>query len=251
MEWIDLPLLSRFPEVVCRTFTRKGGVSKPPFDGLNLSHEKGDEEERVNANLKSVAEAMGVEKLTSINQVHGKKILSIDHHPETILECDGLTTATPGLALMIQHADCQAGIFYDPVHRAIGAVHAGWRGLVQNIYGEMVRTMGAVYGSRPEDLFVVVSPSMGPEASEFIHYREEFPPSLWPFQHRPNYFDLWAIARHQLEEAGLISDRIEIVERSTYTESDYFFSYRRDRVTGRNGTVVVLNQKSPPLFPSG
>lgn len=244
MEWIDLPLLSRFPEIVCRTFTRKGGVSAPPFDGLNLSHGKGDEEERVNANLKSVADAMGVEKLVWLNQVHGKKILSIDRHPEGILEGDGLMTATPGLALMIQHADCQAGIFYDPVHRAIGAVHAGWRGLVENIYGEMVQRMGEVYGSRPDDLFGVVSPSLGPEAAEFIHYREEFPPSFWPFQHRANYFDLWALARHQLEKAGLISDRIEIVERSTYAEPDHFFSYRRDRATGRNGTVVVLNRSS-------
>lgn len=248
MEWIDLPLLSRFAEITCRTFTRKGGVSAPPFDGLNLSHGKGDEEELVNANLKSVADAMGVEKLVWTNQIHGKRIVAIDRHPEAILDCDGLTTATPGLALTIKHADCQAGIFYDPVHQVIGAAHAGWRGLVQNIYREMVRTMGELYGSRPEDLFVVVAPSLGPEASEFIHYLEEFPPSFWPFQHRPNYFDLWAIASHQLKEAGLISNQIEVVERSTYAEPDHFFSYRRDRVTGRNGTVVLLNRTAPYDF---
>src|SRR5262249_11397000 len=96
------------------------------------------------------------------------------------------------------------------------------------------------FGSRPEDLLVGISPSLGPHSAEFKNYRTEFPQELWGFQVRPEYFDLWALARHQCEECGILPQHIEIAEICTYANPEDYFSYRRDGVTGRNATVAAL-----------
>lgn len=159
---------------------------------------------------------------------------------ELSLYCDALVTADKGMALMIKHADCQAAIFYDPTNQAIANVHAGWRGSVSNIYAEIVHTMQQTFGSRPQELLACISPSLGPEEAEFIHYNQELPEELWDFQVKSNYFDFWAISEYQLQAAGLLPHHIEIAKISTYSNAHDYFSYRRERVTGRNGTVVAL-----------
>ena len=141
---------------------------------------------------------------------------------------------------MIKHADCQAAIFYDPVHHAVSCVHAGWRGNVQNIYAHAIAFMAGKFHSQPADILVCISPSLGPHFSEFKNYKTEFPESFWPFQIRPNYFNLWEISRTQLQECGILPHHIEIASICTYANEQDFFSYRRDKVTGRNATVVAL-----------
>src|SRR5690606_29333339 len=111
------------------------------------------------------------------------------HHAEGF---DGMMTAQEGTGLLIRHADCQAAIFYDPKRRVIANIHCGWRGSVQNIYQKTVTQMEERYGTRARDLFVCIGPSLGPYHAEFIHYKEEIPPSFWAFQVRPNHFDFWA-----------------------------------------------------------
>ena len=142
---------------------------------------------------------------------------------------------------MIKHADCQAAIFYDPEHRAIANVHCGWRGNVQNIYRETVREMRRHFASRPENILVAISPSLGPEKAEFINFKKELPEAFLPYQVKPTYFDLWAISRMQLESEGILSHHIQIASICTYSHPEDYFSFRRDnRVTGNHGTVAVL-----------
>ena len=175
------------------------------------------------------------------DQCHGKDIVEVSHCTLQPLKGDALTTSDRGIALMIAHGDCQVAIIYDPIHHAVTNVHSGWRGSVQNIYAEAILHMKTAYGSKPEDLLVGISPSLGPTAAQFIHYRTELPESFWEYQIKPDYFDFWAISKAQLTQAGVLPHHIEIAGICTYSNPQDYFSYRFNRTTGRNGTVVILN----------
>ncbi len=184
---------------------------------------------------------LGGIKLKLANQVHKDSVCRIDDafdHTTAAPNTDALITNAQNVALGIRHADCQAAIFFDPKQRAVACIHAGWRGNCQNIYKKTIDEMAKQYGSLPENLICCIGPSLGPENSEFINYRQEFPESFWPFQHRENYFNLWEIARWQLESAGVT--KLEFANICTYENPDLFFSYRRDKTIGRNLTVVWL-----------
>jgi len=172
--------------------------------------------------------------------IHGDRIEVV---PTKILpKCDGLMTREKGLGLVVTHADCQAALFYDPIKRIIANIHCGWRGNVQNIYGKTIKRLREVWGVSPKNLLVCISPSLGPQAAEFLNYKTELPSAFLPFQVKPLHFDLWAIARAQLEEAGVLSHHVEIAEMCTYFEEKDFFSYRRDKKTGRHATVVAMRE---------
>jgi YfiH family protein len=153
---------------------------------------------------------------------------------------DGISTQRPHVALMVTQADCQAAIFYDPINHVLSNVHSGWRSSVLNIYGATVEHMKHVYGSKPEDLLVCVSPSLGPESSQFINYKTELPEAFWEFQVKPLYFDFWSISEEQLKRAGVLSHHIQIAGIDTYANEEDYFSYRRSNKCGRQGTVCAL-----------
>ncbi len=218
-------------------FTRHGGCSEGVFASLNLGFEIGDGKEVVLVNLKRAQEALGVDRFYSAKQCHGKGIWEVG---APLREADILVTNKPGCPILIKHADCQAAIIYDPKEHAAAGVHCGWRGSVLNVYAEAISYMQGHFGSRAENLLVGISPSLGPQSAEFIHYRNELPEEFWDFQVSPNYFDFWQISRFQLERCGVLPHHIEMAGIDTYS-SDDFFSYRRSRVTGRNGTAVCLS----------
>lgn len=163
-----------------------------------------------------------------LTQVHGNRVINLSRPPKELEKADGMITQTSNLMLCIRHADCQAAFFVDPLRKVIGACHAGWRGLVGNIYHEMVDAMRRHYDTNPQDLLVYISPSLCPQHSEFRGYRDYFPPSFHSFQVAENHFDLKAIARFQLESAGLLSTSIQLSKACTYCDSKYH-SYRRNK----------------------
>jgi YfiH family protein len=238
------PLLADLPEVVHGFFTRQGGVSTGAFQSLNVSREVGDGEEPVGENLGRMRQALGLTGVATAAQVHGGRaavITSPDQaREEDIPEVDILVTTVPGLGLLIKQADCQAVMLYDPVNRVVANVHCGWRGQVHNVLGETVQLLQSRFGTRPGDLYAAVGPSLGPCCAEFTNFRREFPLELWTYQVRPTYFDLWRLSRDQLAEAGLLPSRLEVAELCTRCGAGDFYSYRRDRVTGRQGAVIAL-----------
>jgi YfiH family protein len=153
---------------------------------------------------------------------------------------DAIFTTERNLGIAVTHADCQAAIFYDPVHEAIGVVHAGWRGSVQNIYARLFDTMHREIGTQPHNLLVCISPSLGPDHAEYKNYKQDFPESFWSFQSKPNHFNFWEISKKQLQECGILEKNIEISGVCTYCSPEECFSYRREKETGRNATVVGL-----------
>ena len=154
---------------------------------------------------------------------------------------DALVTRMHGIGLLIKIADCQAVFLVDPVREVIANVHCGWRGNVKNIIGKVVRFLEVEFGSRPSDLLATISPSLGPVAL-FPKFSPELPEAFWDFQPTPRYFDLWAISRRQLLEAGLLPENIEFAGRCTVCEREHFFSYRAETITGRMAAVIGWNK---------
>jgi len=103
-----------------------------------------------------------------------------------------------------------------------------------------VRCLQENFGSRPPDLLVGISPSLGPCCAQFINYRQELPPEFWPYQIRPDYFDLWRLSQDQLQAQGVRPEQIQLAGLCSRCQAADFFSYRRDRHTGRNATVIAL-----------
>lgn len=237
--WHAFEILKECKELVHGVFMRHGGVSKGSLFSLNMGFSVGDHPANVEVNISRALKALNIPSYCRVKQVHGKIV--VEAFPGLgPKEGDGLMTDRPDLGLLITHADCQAAIFYDPIHRVIANVHCGWRGNVINIYGETVVTLKKRYGSKPQDLLVAISPSLGPLAAEFQHYRKELPEHFWHFQVKPFYFDLWEISRWQLKEAGLLDHHIEIARICTYSNQEAWFSYRRNKLAGRHGAFVAL-----------
>jgi polyphenol oxidase len=247
LTFYQFPLLQTIPGLVHGVFARLGGESRGGLRGLNLSFSVGDQAGRVAGNRKRVRELLNFPFLTSLRQVHGTEAVIISNGkgmdttetPETE-SGDILLTDRPGIGLMIKQADCQAVMLYDPRHKALANMHCGWRGNVRGVIPGGIRQMRAVYGTDPADLLTAVGPSLGPCCAEFIHYREEFPEEAWKYQMRPFYFDLWQWSRDQLLAAGVRNENIAVAGICTSCHTDEFYSYRKEKVTGRFGTVIGL-----------
>lgn len=242
VSWYEFELLKRHPQVRNASFTRKGGISQNHYFGLNLSDTVGDEPVAVQENIRRAFSQIGLNCPHILaQQVHGAHVQHVEAATiGKIPSCDALSTNKRGLALCIQHADCQAAIFFDPVTMSIACVHSGWKGSCQNIYKATLDQMRARYGSDAKDIIVCISPSLGPSASEFIHYRQELPEQFWRFKDARDYFDFWSISRWQLEQEGVQPENIEIAGLCTFSDAEQFYSYRRERPCGRHLTTVWL-----------
>lgn len=224
-------------------FNRRGGCSPAPWDSLNVSLGLGDNYENVMVNRRRIRKILRCAQLVSARQVHGRQVYVVVEKPESDLEVNGydaMITNIAGIGLMVQQADCQAVLLFDPVKRSVGIVHSGWRGSVANIISRTVSAMRNHFATAAADLVAAVSPSLGPCCAEFKNYRKELPGSFHSHQVRPEYFDFWAISHNQLRMAGVMPENIHIAGICTCCNHD-FFSYRRDRNTGRFASVIGLH----------
>jgi len=246
MQTITFPNISAIENIRHAVFTRRGGCSQGPYQGLNVSHRIGDRKEAVRDNRRLMAHHLDARTLVTADQVHGTNILIIETIPESTENPfyfaagtgDALITAIPGVYLVIQTADCQAVMLVDPNKKVIANVHVGWRGNVQNILGLTVKKMVEIYGCRPQDLQAAIGPSLGPCCAEFINYRYEFPRALWAYQDDRHRFDLWNISSDQLQAAGVAKTNLHISRICTKCRTDLFYSYRAQPVTGRFASVI-------------
>ncbi|MGL5830834.1 MAG: peptidoglycan editing factor PgeF [Candidatus Altimarinota bacterium] len=246
-------LIDRFSaDIEQAVFTRLGGVSKAPYNFLNVRFKIGDEVEAVMENRAKIMKAMKLKQCVSGDQTHSKNVVVVDEKsfgiifPEEIrtreiADVDGFITNLKGVGLMIQVADCQAILFFDPVHQVIGVAHAGWRGLKANISAEVVRLMGEKFGTVPANLLVGISPSLGPAHSEFSDPLRELGAEFAPFI-KERKVDMWAFSKWQLMQLGVMEQKIEIakIDTADLEEGKRFFSYRREGETGRFALVAAL-----------
>lgn len=232
VNWLEFELLKPYPALSHAVLLRRGG--------LNLSRSAPEDVLNGQRNQATVQRIFPAQQWPQLRVVHGNRVVRVERD-QPLGEYDGFVTNQPGCALMVTHADCQAAIFYDPIHHALGAVHAGWRGLVKEIYSNCISLMHKEFGSSPNDLLVAISPSLGPLNSEFINYKQEIPERFYRFKEGQCHFNLWEIARFELCSAGVLPENIQIAGLCTYQHDADFFSYRRDKTLGRNATVALLS----------
>ena len=241
IEWIEFDLLEHYPHVVHGVFLRHGGTSEGKFGSLNTGESVGDHPDRVKVNRESIRKVINLPKIVYAHQTHGVGVQRVTAKTlDKVPAADALFTTEKNIGLGVTHADCQAAVLYDPVHEAIAVVHAGWRGSAQNIYARTIEAMQRDIGTQPHNLLVCISPSLGPDHAEYKNYKHELPEDFWSFQVKSNYFDFWAISKKQLSQCGVVDKNIEISGVCTHCNPKDYFSYRRDKETGRHATVVAL-----------
>jgi YfiH family protein len=270
--------LSKFPWLVHGFSTRTGGFSRSyGGDALNLGFTKDDSKAAVERNRAAFLHELGGGKrpwqLIRLRQIHSDIIRFVDAPPESQLAGDGLITATPGLLLGIQTADCLPVILVDPKRRAVGVFHAGWRGTAKGIVEKGAGAMRLRFGSRARDLKAAIGPGIqgccyevGAEVREqfesqvayaamlFREVEERNPvrekyPMLFLTARAPGHstlpkkilLDLVEANRQQLLAVGVPARSIEASPLCTHCRTDLLFSYRAEKgKTGRMMGVVGI-----------
>jgi YfiH family protein len=200
--------------------TRRGGVSEGAFASLNLGLKTDDDPDRVRENRERVRAQAGVERLVQGRQVHGTRVV-VD--ADDVQEADGQLTTRPGVAAIVLVADCLPVALVGP--RAVGMVHAGWRGLAAGVLEAGVAALGAC------PLAAAIGPGIGPCCCEVGDDVRAV------FGTGERTLDLKAIARARLRAAGV--DEIHDCGLCTACDEQRFFSHRRDRgVTGRQAGLA-------------
>ena len=183
------------------------------------------------------------------HQVHGCVIREVTRPDTTRDELEGvdaLVTDVPGVAISVRTADCIPVLLYDPVHKAVAAVHDGWRGTVQHLSCKVIDFMHERYGTEASDLKAVIGPGIGPESFQVgQEVVDAFSDSGFPMAEiladcgpkAPTadnpmagglHIDLWKANRWLLEEAGVLASNIQVVGICTYRNNHRFFSARRE-----------------------
>lgn len=238
--------------------TRIGGVSEGVWSGLNLGVSRGDDPDHVRENYRRFFFATGAREglLAMGNQVHGDTVRVVtsadwkaDPYGKVTYECDGLMTATPGVALMVFTADCIPVLLYDPVRRAVAAVHAGWRGTASGVVTRAVERMEEVYGCDPANILAAIGPGIGPDCFET---HEDVPnammaelgtPVLKHIQIKDNgkfSVDLKSINAMRLEHAGVKPEHIGLCRECTACRTDRYWSHRK--MGSERGSMAALIQ---------
>ncbi len=242
---LSYPLLDE-TNIVKHCFTTKlGGVSEGEFATMNLSFTRGDREEAVRENYDRIARAMGVEPENFVfsDQTHTTNVRLVTREdagkgfvrPRDYTDVDGLITDEPGLTLVTFYADCVPLYFVDPVHRAIGLAHSGWRGTAARMGAVTVAAMGRAFGTKPEDLICAIGPSIcgncyevGEEvAKEFLNVFAGCEREL--LTEKPNHkylLDLWRANERVLWEAGVRRDHLAVGRLCTCCNAKMLFSHR-------------------------
>lgn len=238
--------------------TRLGGVSEGHCAAMNLSFSRGDKEEAVRENYRRMADAIGFscENLVFSDQTHTTNIRTVTEADRgkgficarDYTDVDGLVTDVPGLVLTTFYADCVPLYFVDPVHRAIGLSHSGWRGTVGKMGKCTAERMRAEYGTNPADLIAAIGPSICQdcyEVSEDVieEFRAAFDENFWGelFYRKPNgkyQLNLWKANELVLLEAGIPAEQIAITDVCTCCNPDLLFSHRASK--GKRGNLAAF-----------
>jgi YfiH family protein len=250
-------------------FTRRGGVSSGAYGSLNLSLDVGDRAEDVAENRRRVARALGVadDAVCVPRQVHGHSVMLLDEHATqakvATLPADAVVSDGPGIACAVRTADCVPILLACPETRRVGAVHAGWRGVVQNVVGAALELFLA-RGSRPERLIAAIGPhisaaafEVGDDVAHQLARASHAAQGVMTHEGGRPHIALARIVVAQLTELGVSADRVEVLPGCTFTDRDQFFSYRRDgQKSGRQLSAIVsqniMSGGTPPApAPSG
>jgi len=245
-EFVDVP------NIGCVFTSRRGGVSEPPHDSANLSFDVNDDPNKVAENRQLIHDRLELKGWCECLQVHGD-IVHVEPTPistdtPATLKGDGMTTATPGHGLVVKTADCQPIMLAHRSGKYVAGLHAGWRGNKINFPGSGVQAFCEAHDIKPEDVFAVRGPSLGPTAAEFVNFDSDFGPGFKRyFDPATKMVDLWQCTRDQLMEAGVPEKQIFGLDLCTMGNDDTFFSYRKAcaspvKDTGRQAGIIWIKE---------
>lgn len=258
--YLTFPLIEETNVVRHGFSTRIGGVSQGIYASMNLSFQRGDDEHDVRENFKRIAAAIGVkeEEITFSKQTHTANVreVSLEDKGKGLTKqmdydnVDGLVTNVPGICLATFYADCVPLFFVDPKKRAIGLSHSGWRGTVEKIGKRTVEKMSQLYGSRPEDIYAAVGPSICQDCYEVPgdviegfqkNFREEYWKELFYKKENGRYqLNLWKANEFVLREAGVLEEHLEVTNLCTCCNPELLFSHRASH--GKRGNLGAFLQ---------
>lgn len=262
----------RVGEVLCLTYpllentgivkhgfsTRVGGVSEGVCSTMNLSFSRGDDENAVRENFRRMAKALEVEEDSFVfsHQTHTTNVRKVTLEDKgkgltrllDYQDVDGLITDVPGLCLSTFYADCVPLYFLDPVRKAIGLSHSGWRGTVGKIGYVTVKKMQEEYGSNPEDIIVAIGPSICQDCYEvsedvIVEFQDNFDKKHWEelYYKKENgkyQLNLWKANEIVLQEAGIVPEHIAVTNLCTCCNHEMLFSHRATQ--GKRGNLAAF-----------
>ncbi len=242
--------------------TREGGVSKDIYESLNLSFTRGDDETAVLENYRRVAQALGtsIDHIVTSDQTHTTNVRPVGKEdlgkgitrPRDYKDVDGMITDQPGVLLATFYADCVPLYFVDPVHKAIGLSHSGWRGTVGRMGQATVEAMERSFGSQPKDLLCAIGPSICQDCYEVS--RDVAEAFIFAFPtHEKEILQAGAIGKYQLDlwkaneivltEAGVLKEHIDLAGLCTCCNSSILFSHRASKgKRGNLGAFLMLTE---------
>lgn len=244
--FLEYPLLEETGLVRHGFSTRLGGVSEGCFSSMNLSFGRGDKEEAVRENFRRMGLAIGVrcEDMVFSRQTHTTNVQVVTEkdrgmgimRPTKYQDVDGMVTDIPGICLVTFYADCVPLFFVDPVKKAIGLSHSGWRGTVGKIGKATVELMERRFGSDPADILAAIGPSICQECYEVSgdvieKFRENFAERDWTqlFYQKENgkyQLNLWKANEIIFAEAGILSKHMAVTNVCTHCNSSVLYSHR-------------------------
>lgn len=237
-DWI-MPHWQAPPRVKAVITTRAGGFSSGPYASLNLGLRTGDDAAAVARNRARLRSVLPQEPKW-LRQVHGSAVIDADAVAASAPEADASVARSPGTVCAVLIADCVPVLFSNRAGSVVAVAHAGWRGLA---HGVIERTLAAI-GEEPSELVAYLGPGIGPGAFEvgaevreaFLARAREDAAAFSP--HAPGKWlaDLFMLARNRLQRAGV--GETSGGGMCTYSDPARFFSYRRDRTTGRMAALI-------------
>lgn len=265
LQYLSFPAIEKTGIVTHAFSTRIGGVSKGIWSSMNLSFTRGDDPKDAYENFHRYAVLFGVpdERLVLPYQNHTVNVRVVTEEDggkgftreRDYTDVDGLITNVPGLVLTVFAADCVPLLFVDPVHKAIGASHSGWRGTVKRMGKATIEKMKETYGSDPKDIICAIGPSICRncyEISEDVasEFKKAFPghedeiltdDGLNEAGEHKFHLDLWNANRIVLLDAGVPAENLSMTDLCTNCNPELLFSHRFTKgQRGNNGAFIML-----------
>ena len=251
--YISFNALEQTGMVVNAFSTRQGGVSVGCLESMNLGFNRGDLDENVLKNHKIFAKAVGFpyENIVTTNQTHTTNVRVVTKEDcgkgitkdRDYSDVDGLITNVPGIVLTTYYADCVPLYILDPINKAIGLSHSGWKGTVKRIGDNTLKLMNENYGTNPKDVICCIGPSICHDcyeisedvANEFIN---EFGKILYNKGNGKYQLNLWESVKQVFLDAGVEYDNIYTTDICTCCNKDELFSHRGHH--GKRGNLAAF-----------
>lgn len=260
IELVKFDRLSKYPDLIHAFTTRKGGVSTGYCSSLNLSFKREANKENVLENFLRVADILHVDynSIVAAKQVHDNKVgvvTSIHKGTGVSKDCyftgyDALITNVPQIPLVTLHGDCVPVYFWDNKNKAVGLAHSGWKGTTLKISAMVVDAMNKEYGSKADELQVIIGPSITQKHFEvkedvYIEFMNVIP-EIYNYSFKVNGQSKWFISlpdivKATLLESGVKEENLDVTYISTFEDKERFFSHRRDNgLTGGMAAIVCI-----------